>query len=79
MVQFFTDVVGNADIVGLILQKSLKMGHKIAEETQEAPTRLEADYKTALLLSHNQLPAFKRNGISFTFFCFPNGNVSELK
>lgn len=56
------------------------MGHKIAEETQEAPTRLEADYKTALLLRHNQLPAFKRNGIDFTFFfLFPNENVSELK
>lgn len=59
MAQLFTDVVGDADVVGLVLQKSLKMGHKIAEETQEAPTHLEADYKRALLLGHNQLPAFK--------------------
>lgn len=63
-------MVGDADVVGLFLQKSLKMGHKIAEETQEAPTRLEADYKRALLLSHNQLSAFKRHGINFTFFAF---------
>ena len=70
-------MVGDADIVGLILQKSLKMGHKIAEETQEAPTRLEADYKTALLLGHNQLPAFKRNGINFTFFAFLMGTCQS--
>lgn len=70
-------MVGDAEVVGLVLQKSLKMGHKIAEETQEAPTRLEAEYKRALLLSHNQLPAFKRHGIKFTFFALLQGTCKS--